>query len=365
MNRTSALAALAAGLISFGCASVEPITGCDPVGDVTPLCGYQNPEDLALLPDGRSVLVSEYGGMDGEHQGLLSRLDLETGERHPLYAGGGNGEARWGDPACEGPLEALTPHGLDLSERSDGRLQLLVVQHHQRESVEFFEVGRDAAGEWQVAWRGCVEPPEGSWLNEVVGRPDGSFFASHMMPKGSAGRFFAMVSGALFGADTGHVWEWTPSNGFRAVPGTDAGFPNGVEVSPDGRHLFVNASLGGQVARVNLESGEVEGHAEVPTPDNLTWGPDGRLWVASLRPESVTDTLACDEITDGACPLAFAIVAIDPETLQTENLYVSDDTTPGGAGTVGLWVPGGDILVGTFAGDRILRVDRDAAPSAP
>ena len=43
------------------------------------------------------------------------------------------------DVPCPGPPPpAFSPHGIHLSERSDGRLQLLAVQHGGRESVEFF-----------------------------------------------------------------------------------------------------------------------------------------------------------------------------------------------------------------------------------
>ena len=351
-----ALGLLAPLLVVGGCASLDPITSCEPVGPVTPLCGFQNPEDLALLPDARSVLVSEYGGMLGEGAGALSRLDLETRDRRVLYTGGGDDPGTWGEDACPGPPDELGPHGLHLARRDDGRLQLLVVHHFGRESIEMFEVLRDASGkDWELAWRGCVLAPSGVRLNEVVGRPDGGFLTTHMLPKGSVSRLFAYVRAGVFGGNTGRVLEWQPDRGFREVAGTEAPFPNGLELSPDGRTLFLNSSLGHSVSRIDLERGAVEARASVPTPDNTTWAPDGRLWVASLQPESESDTLACDGIESGSCPIGFAIIAVDPETMETETVFASDAETPGGAGTVGLPVPGG-LLVGTFAGDRILHV---------
>ena len=59
-------------------------------------------------------------------------------------------------------------------------------------------------------------------------------------------------------------------------------------------------------------------------------------------------------MTAGACPIAFAIVSVDPETMTASDVYASDGP-PMGAGTVGLQV-GDEIFIGSFKGDRVLRV---------
>ena len=72
-----------------------------------------------------------------------------------------------------------------------------------------------------------------------------------------------------------------------------------------------------------------------------------RLLVASLRAKGPEDFEMCQERVSGPCPLPFAIVAVDPETLATEDLYVSDGS-PMGAGTVGLQV-GDQVMAGQDA----------------
>ena len=62
-------------------------------------------------------------------------------------------------------------------------------------------------------------------------------------------------------------------------------------------------------------------------------------------------------LTTGACPIGFSIVAIDPDTMETEELYANQGP-PMGGGTVGL-VIGKELFIGSFAGDRILRVALD------
>lgn len=337
--------------------SLTPLVDCNTHDGAQPLCGYQNPEDLALLPSGRGLLVSEFGHLASAEPGQISRLDLRDDAKHVLFrpgdADGAEPSPGWGDPACPGPPDGFSPHGIDLVERSDGRYALLVVNHAGRESIEFFEVG-NPHGAAQLTWRGCAVPPEGAWLNDVAARRDGGFVVSHMIPRrGEVGQIWEFVKADLLGRRTGHVLDWSPGAGFTRVPGSEASFANGVELSADETVLFVNANLGDRVFAVDLASGETLGEAEVAAPDNSTWAPDGRLLVASLTAPT-GELLACGEIEEGSCPASFAIVAVDPESFASEVLYRSDGVTMG-AGTVGLLV-GDALYVGTFAGDRILRV---------
>jgi len=336
----------------LSCGSTEPITSCDPTGGARPYCGFQNPEDLALLPDGRHLLVSEYGG--GRGPGRISQLDTVTGERRVLFAGALDAPAGvWGSPACPGPpTRAFSPHGIHLDRRGDGRLQLLVVQHGGRESVEMFEVLHDGTS-WQLVWRGCVEAPSGSSTNDVVALPEGGFLVTEMVSGGAVRQVFAYAMAGLFGSDTGRVLQWRPAQGFSELPGSRGAVPNGIELSADGEKVFLNLTFG-RVVRIDRRTGTVEADAEIAHPDNSTWAPDGRLLVASLG-GSIRGLLACRDIARGACPLPFAIVALDPETMATETVYEGGPGTPGGAGTVGLQVDGA-LWIGTFAGDRLVRI---------
>lgn len=357
MSRRAVSPATLLALALVACGSTPPITSCDPVGAATPLCGFQNPEDLALLPDRRYVLVSEYGDA-GERPGRISLLDLHTGEHATSFAGGvPAGPGPWGAPDCEGPpSSAFSPHGIHLSKRADGPLQLLVVQHGGRESVEMFEVIESETG-WQLAWRGCAVSPDGSF-NDVVALPEGGLLVTRIGPSGRVGMMLGFAKAALFGGDSGWAYAWSREAGFSEVPGTRAPAPNGIELSADGEKIFLNATLGSEVRRIDRRTGAVEARAAVPQPDNSTWRSDGRLLVASLRGE-MRDVMACSGLEHGSCPVPFAIVALDPNTMQTETVYEGGPGTPSGAGTVGLEVDGA-LLIGTFAGDRILRVETES-----
>jgi hypothetical protein len=353
---SSMLLALAA------CSSGELIGECADAGGIHAVCGMQNPEDLALLPDGRTLIVSQFGSMTAQRPGNIALLDLETEALRIVYpvpapstdVTDSKATAGWGDPACPGPPGAVfNPHGLDLDTRTDGRRQLLVVNHGGRESIEVFEVDHSAAGT-EVHWRGCVIAANGLFINDLVHLPEGGFLVTHMMdPENST---WDMLR-AAFGRDIGRVYEWQPETGFQPVPGTDAPFPNGIELSADGREIYLNVYMGGEVRRIDRETGELLGSAEVSSPDNSSWAPDGRLLVASHL-GGIADQQLCMDVTSGACPMRFAIVALDPKTLEAEVLF-EHEGVPMGAGTMAIDT-GDELLIGSFAADRMLRVPHSA-----
>ncbi len=339
--------------------SVEAIESCNPIGNAHPLCGWQNPEDMVALPNGHHVIVSEYGGQNGEKSGTLSLLDLRTETRSVLYRGSPTeGAGPWGARDCtEAPGEEFSPHGIYLSHRADGRMQLLAVQHGGRESIEMFEVTESPEG-WALAWRGCALPPVGSMLNDVVATPDGGFLVTHSMTKrdGTLGQFYEYLRSSLFRVESGYVLAWQPNAGFHRLAGSEGRVANGIEISSDGETAFVNYSANGEVRRIDRGSGEIEASAtSLPPLDNSTWTPDGCLLVAGAL-ASTLDMMACTNLESGTCPGAYAIFAVDPDTLESEILYQGGPNTPGGAGTVGLLVSDGSLLIGTFAGNCIVRV---------
>lgn len=342
------------------CSGGDPILTCEDDGNAHPICGFQNPEDLALLDDGQTVVVSQYGSMTEDKSGSLALFDLDSESLRVVFPRADVDEtpvepvalAGWGDPQCPGPpgLE-FNPHGLDLATRPDGKQQLLVVNHGGRESVEFFEVTH-RAGVWSIDWRGCAVPPGEAYFNDVVALPDGGFLATHMMPRTNA--MWGMLRASL-GANTGSVYEWQPGRGYASLPGTEAPFPNGIEISPDGQRIYVNLYTIGEIRSYDRATGELLGSVEVASPDNLSWAQDGRLLVASHN-GTFGDQRVCMTLDGGSCPMAFAILAIDPVDWNREVLY-ENAGPPMGGGTVAIDI-GDGLLIGTFAGDRVLRVRR-------
>jgi hypothetical protein len=351
-TRIARLAAVAVGL----CACAEPreaIVDCTAADDARPVCGFQNPEDLAQLPESRALVISQMGTMDGSHSGSIVFFDLATDAITPAFGGasarGIEPTRGWGDPACSGsPGEKFSPHGLALASRPDGALQLLVVNHGGRESIEFFEV-TDTEAAHSLAWRGCAIPFEGAFLNDVAALPDGGFVTTHMFPKG--GTFWPILKSVL-GMSTGWVLEWHEGSGWEKVPGSDGAMPNGIAASPDGESLYVDLYLGDEVRKISRKTGETLASVEIASPDNVLFSPDGSLLVASHN-APLNEMLACGEIERGSCPFHYSIVQLDPDTLKPRALY-ENVGPPMGAGTAALRI-GDELVIGTFKGDRIVR----------
>ena len=341
------------------------VTSCEPVGRARPICGFINPEDMVPLPGGQTILVGEYGQSAESHVGGLVLFDLRTEERKTVFEGGGESAAAesepepgWGERACRTPpTRAFNSHGIDLVRRDDGRLQLLVVQHGGREAVELFEV-LGSGTDWRVVWRGCVFAPPDASLNDVAGLPDGSFYTTRMASLRGARELAQGVPTE----PTGHAFAWSQEAGFRKIEGTDGVLPNGLATSPDGRLIYMNASGENSIRKVEVASGRELGRVSVQAPDNVTWSPDGRLLVASLTGFDPEQFAACAKRTEGPCAIPFQIVAVDPETMTSLGPIYTSDGTPMGAGTVGLQI-GRELFIGSFKGDRILRVSLDAAGS--
>lgn len=336
-----------------------PILDCVAKGAARPICKFQSPEDIVALPGNEALLISGYGAMGADGQirkpgGLyLFRLGDESVET--LYSGGTGAdvaEAGWGDPTCPAPpADRFNAHGIDLVRRDDGRLALFVVQHFGREAIELFEVtggGRD----WKLAWKGCVLAPPDASLNEVVGFPNGDFYTTKMASLSGASDF----TEAIPTEPTGNAFAWSAGTGYRKIEGTDGVMTNGIAASPDGKTIYVNVTMQNEVRKIDVASGKVLAKAAVKMPDNITWAPDGkRLLVASLHGFETTNFSVCVDVPQGACPIPFAIEAVDAETMTPLGPVYESSGAPMGGGTVGLQV-GDELFIGSFTGDRILRV---------
>lgn len=350
-----ALATLSALVLSTHAAQAQPIIDCDPIGNARPICGFSNPEDIVALPGNQAILIGEYGA-SSEVSGRLLVFELESEKQHTVFQGGHGGaaEAGWGDPACTTPPgKTFNAHGIDLVRRDDGRLQLLVIHHGSREAIELFEV-MGAATDWQVEWRGCVMAPPNASLNSVAAVSNGDFYATQMTPLEPPVDLTSGIPRQI----TGHVHAWSQADtSFRKVEGTDGAMPNGIVTSPDGRYIYMNATAEHSIRKIEVATGRELGRASVDSPDNARWAPDGRILIASLAKNLTGEEFgACVSITQGACSIPFKIVALDPDSMTIVDTLYSTDGPPMGAGTVGLRV-GDDLFIGTFHGDRILRVN--------
>ena len=323
---------------------------CEPSGGVNYVCGPKNPEDLVLVPGTQWVVSS---GM-AEGAGFYL-VDGMTGAATLLPF------AAAPDPAfasCAAPPspQSLNTHGLSIRATGPGRARLHVVGHGAREAIEVFDV--DATGARpSLTWRGCVPMPEGLAANSVASFADGSIVATVLFMPGTT-----FADAVVDRKPTGAVFEWAPGDaGFTLVEGTQLPANNGIEVSADGREIYV-ASSGLQTVVAFSRSNparQLRTTRPLPfTPDNVHLGADGRLLTAGMA----NDVPECggapgpehDIPRLSTCPRPTIAVAIDPRTMR-DTVIATTDASPAFSNATMVLPVGDEAWIGTFSGDRIAR----------
>ena len=188
----------------------QPITGCQSDDELTVYCGFQNPEDLALTPDEKFLIVSEFGGMSPLVEmspGKLSFFDLQN--KIKLETSIIFGANEWGSSNCTRDQNIpFGPHGIDLITRKDGRYQLAIVSHYPTESVEMFELHHNE--NWFLEWKGCINVENEYYFNDVSLDDTGNFYATHMFDSN-----YSMINLAwnvFVKSNTGLVVKWINDN---------------------------------------------------------------------------------------------------------------------------------------------------------
>jgi hypothetical protein len=231
----------------------------------------------------------------------------------------------------------------------------------ESESVEIIDVTVQGQ-KLRTVWRGCVLVPKEFplWPNAVA----------------------SIASGGIAVGGNYSVAIWRPHVGWRKVEGfkgyspgeialkEGSGFANGVEVSRDGRWLFV-----ADTARKTVSRFSIDGEA-APTvikfdfspgyfwPDNLRWGEDGRLYLSgpySLSPELPApcyERPICDELGTG-------IVRINTQDMTEKVVYRSEGIKGKfGAATTALQI-GDQFWIGTSVGNRVAIVSVNGSVASP
>jgi hypothetical protein len=349
----STLAALGfVAVITLGCGGAEPapdpipeptpdatlpppafaVTGefpCVPVGEIQFICDMVSPEDLAVIPGSEWIIAS--GAREGGRLHLINASEKTATLLFPTPQSAAQFDSTT-YASCPGPLDLAEPdasrhHGLYLKPGADDLHTLYDVHHGSRESVEVFEV--NAASEPPtLTWIGCAPAPEGEAFNSVVGLPDGGIAAT-----------------------SGGVWEWQMDTGWTLLPESEDTAPNGLEVSADGRFLYIAGWAEEKLTR--LSRGQTPIQKDVVQlgfrPDNVRMSADG----AVIRAAGHTDKDGLS-IVDPREPTRETtnVATIDPETLDVERVFVHPAIDGFVASTTAIQI-GDEMWLGSYRGDRV------------
>jgi sugar lactone lactonase YvrE len=203
--------------------------------------------------------------------------------------------------------------------------------------------------------------PVGLVANSVASLSDGTLLATVLMHPGFT------FTDVFSGKPTGAIYEWSPGDpGFELIRGTELPGNNGIEVSLDGREIFV-VSTGQRTISVfsydNPASLLRSTQALDFGPDNLHMTAEGQLLTAGPS----NDEHDCGELDlenidlkkFASCPRGFVAAAFDPKSLA-ETMRVSGPANPDFSNATMALQVGEEIWIGSFSGDRI-----GVAPKSP
>lgn len=309
---------------------------CAPAGNVQFICGQNAPEDLIVLPGAQWVVASSFGGSGGVY--LINTRDFASTLAYPSASAKEKLDAKTYD-SCPGPPDAadkakFTTHGLALRAGRNSIHTLYTVHHGGRESIEVFEI--DMRGKTPaLTWVGCAVAADPIGLNSVVAVPGEGFIASNFLSRsGDAAEQRKMMAGEK----NGELWEWHTGRGWAKVPGSEAAGANGLEISKDGKTLYV-ASWGSQSFFRLSRGGATPQRQEIPLGfrvDNIRFARDGSILAAGQGMQTSN------------------VVRIDPKTLKVQEVIRQPDNSTFRSGTVAVEV-GKELWVGSFRGDKIAR----------
>jgi hypothetical protein len=316
---------------------------CQPAGGFSFLCGPSAVEDLVRVPGTRWLVGS--GMAEKGTPGKLHLIDADSKKWEILYPSQNphNVMDAKAFPACPGAPDAKSfgAHGIAI-DRNGGRNPLILAVNHGREAVEVFRLNTSGTKP-AIRWIGCVPMGENNYVNSVAFLPDGGFVATKFYDPKAPGGF-----GSIFaGGTTGGILEWHPKTGVKPLAGTELAGANGIEVSKNGKWVYVAAWSSQEVVR--FARGKIPIQKEVVkvgfAPDNLRWAPDGRLLVAG---QNTTPN------PSGGFPRfkGWTAVKLDPETLKFAEIAKDDGSSPLQNVSVAIEVDSA-LWLGAFMGNRV------------
>jgi hypothetical protein len=320
--------------------------------------GPKRCEDLVRLPGTPWIVASYLNLVFGPemppaqyHPGPLQAIRMDTHEVHTLFPSP-ESSVSWDRatfPDCARPPEGFSSHGLNVRPLGGDVFRLYVCNHGERHSVEIVDVAVEG-DDLLASWRGGVPVSReemGVWPNGVAPLAEEGFVLSGF-----------------------NVATWAPSRSWERLAGYQGTWPgetlidgpetggmaNGVEVSPDGRWIYVADTLREAVLRVPVGGGEPTTVKLGFHVDNVRWGEDGLLYACGSSFPLVRNDDIFTAFNEAYAYFVTRIIVktVDPETLAVENVV---DSTDGlglryGVTSTALQVDD-ELWLGTEVGDRV------------
>lgn len=342
MKRSAFVSGLLTAFLALGCHAAAG-DECPPVGGLNFLCGPVAAEDLVRVPGTHWIVGS--GMVEKGRSGRLHLIDADKKTWEIFYPGENpqNELDAKTYGSCPGAPDAKTfgSHGIAI--RDDGkRAATLLAVNHGREAIEVFRLNA-AGAKPTIRWIGCVPVDKSVSLNSVAFLPKGGFVTTKFYDPTAPGGFGAMMEHKI----TGGVLEWQSGTGIKPIAGTDLSGANGIEVSKDGKTLYVAAWGSQELVRFSHIDGALQKTVVKVnfSPDNLRWAADGKILVAGQN--NVANKTGGFGGFKG-----WTVVKLDPRTMTVTEILKDNGASPLQNASVAIDVDG-TLWIGPFSGNRV------------
>lgn len=274
--------------------------------------GPVGPEDLTIDAPARRALVSA-----SDRRALMAGRPVPGGIwSYPL------------DPIDAVPVNLtpdagiyLQPHGISLWREPDGRAALFVVNHPApghgwpEHTIEIYDLAGDA-----LVHRATLTDPRLVMPNDLVAVGLDRFYVTNTHAHGP-GRLQALETYLqLRGAE---VLRYGPGGFSTAIP--DLVFPNGINVSPDGRAVYVAAVTWRSVLVYDRDpaTDALTRRREIPIGsggDNIEVDAQGTLWIGS-HPKLLA---VPKHAADPASPAPAQVLRVTADGRSVDEVYLGD-----------------------------------------
>ncbi len=243
----------------------------------------------------------------------------------------------------------LQPHGISLWHEPDGHGVLFVVNHPApghgwpQHTVEVYDVGEQA-----LIHRATLTDPRLVMPNDLVAVAADRFYVTntHHHPPGFMQKLETYLQ--LRGAE---VLAYGPGGFSTAIP--DLVFPNGINVSPDGKTVYV-ATVTDRTVRVydrNPQTEVLTFRTEIPIAsggDNIEVDDEGTLWVGA-HPKLLA---VPKHAADATSPSPSQVIRISADGKHVKEIYLNDGTPVSAASAAAS--RGNRLLIGQIFGAGFL-----------
>ncbi|MCB2108624.1 MAG: SMP-30/gluconolactonase/LRE family protein, partial [Rhodobacteraceae bacterium] len=336
-------------VVLSGCRPVS-VSPCSSNTEAIPICGVDNPEDMARFEGTSLVLVPQgRGGVVNSPLVVLNAATMLVAAPTFTYPSDRAFEYA-GEATCTAPPPFPRYRGIDVRRDDDGSFRVAAINGTSKQRIELFNATVDGT-RIELAWQGCIDVPDLWFLNDVAIGPDRQIFATHMFYRQTGLRQIYLTAKLFAGTRTGYAVRWHPDNGWTRVRNSTGSFPNGITVDRTATHVYMASTYESTISRIDVESGERSDLLLPIRPDNITWTDNGELIVAGGNGLRMFSTRGCDAYSVPGCAFPFGIVQADALLTRRRVLYASDQLKIPGA-SVALQF-GNNLFLGSAYADRI------------